>query len=767
MKLLPKSLLLILPFLAMPVWAINVDIDITAHGTHVEEPKPALLVFRPLAEQATAGKETPLRNLEQRVGIPWRGTVDLPPGIVWELTVRAEGYWVPPRMILSKEDQSTTKIRLFPTSKLHGSLRVPRSEPVPTELRIRFESTPGIEPLIPRSTLVCPVEDGAWQCEIPAGKLDLRLRARSFVSLFRWGVQVAADHALDVGRLDLRRGASITGFVEVPSGDLSESCTIEMKPLAAGPPVNRADIERRDKLSLKTNVDERGFFHLEGVQPGAYSLTASQDGFAPAELAPVTVVENSESELRWPLMLTIPATLAVDLDPATDPYGKTWSVKLLKAAGSNPGNLSVVDRASASREGRYSKRGLARGTYVLQVSDSSEGSFAWREIEVDSDGVSMMLRLEVVEIEGTIRLGGEPLAADLTFGGRSGTERIHMTSDDDGQFAGSLAREGSWKVYVEAPDEAIQRTVRLEVVSSESSGVANVEIDLPNTKIAGVVIDEFNGPVPDAVVTAVYPENFEFFTKTSDEKGRFRFSGMADGAVTLEASRQTDQQTRLVSESLLLQVEGDSAPEDLQLVVRPAVQINGQVLSAAGAVATASVIAQPVRLGRPNSSVVIPQATTDVSGHFELLVPPDVSGLEMIVMAPGHALSLTRVTGLPEGPVLIPVEQLGGHLTLQLEQPLTWDDPSGPTLLAYYDGIRVAATVLRRWASLNGQRNLDPRRFVMPNMPAGNYRWCWVFVRDYGAMVRPGWLPARNRCTEGFLGPYGDLHLELAEPEAN
>ena len=365
-----------------------------------------------------------------------------------------------------------------------------------------------------------------------------------------------------------------------------------------------------------------------------------------------------------------------------------------------------------------------------------------------------------------VTLGGEPLAAEMIFGGEFGSERVQMTSDEEGQFSGSIPREGSWKVYVEAPELEVRRTVRLEVEVGEGSGIARVEIDIPDNTIAGQVVDEFGEPVPEAAVTAFYPENFEVFSDVADEAGRFRFGGLAEGAVAFEAELQTDSRAKLISESTLLRVAEDGRSEDLRLVVRPAIQISGRILSAAGGVPGASVTAQPIRIGRANASVVVHQAATDVSGSFQLLAPPDVSGLEMIVMAPGHTHSLSRTTGLPEDPILIPVEQLGGRLVVQLDEPLVWDDPARPALLALHDGIRIAIPVLRQWATLNGERNLDPKRVVVPSLPAGDYRLCWVFVGDYLAMVGPGWSPPAGRCVGGYLSPYGELRLNMSSPKA-
>jgi len=73
-------------------------------------------------------------------------------------------------------------------------------------------------PAIPEDQVDCTLIQTRWLCHLPAGVLDVELRARSFVPIYLWNVAIPAGQEVDLGARALRSGASVAGFVQRPDG---------------------------------------------------------------------------------------------------------------------------------------------------------------------------------------------------------------------------------------------------------------------------------------------------------------------------------------------------------------------------------------------------------------------------------------------------------------------------------------------------------------------------------------------------------------------
>jgi len=73
------------------------------------------------------------------------------------------------------------------TATIYGAVKVKKGEAMPTELSVRFiAASVALSERLPVTQIKCPIQNGAWSCEVPAGVLDLRFRARRFMTEFRW-----------------------------------------------------------------------------------------------------------------------------------------------------------------------------------------------------------------------------------------------------------------------------------------------------------------------------------------------------------------------------------------------------------------------------------------------------------------------------------------------------------------------------------------------------------------------------------------------------
>lgn len=725
-----------------------------------EGASPAPITARLRAVPSTTGpQKTTIEPIDREIQIPGKLEIALDRSVVWEVSLEADGYWSPKGLV--GPGDSDVAITLWTTGEIAGIVQVEKGEKIPADLTIRFESSPepGKAQILPQQTVVCPIVEGAWACQVPAGKLDLRLRARSFVSHYRWGAIVPARGALKVGPLALRRGASIVGRVEVSEGAISpQGCRVELSPTTAGLSRSAEAKEQLGKLALSASVNERGFFHLEGVPPGSYVLTARQPGFAPAQIFPVSVFESSESEVRQPLILMKPLTLEVALDPALDPWSRPWEIQLFGHSAAS-GNLNDLGKGKASEEGLWTKPGLAPGEYSFHVVDSHGSSYAEQEIRLDRPSPPLQVKIPLVWVEGKVRIGEEPLAANLWFGGRHGKVSVLLRSDSDGEFSGALPREGDWEVDVDAAKPLVRRRFpQVAIRPLGDTGSAKVEIVLPDTKILGEVVQEDGAKVAKARVIAVelttaYPTALE-----TDAEGRFEVVGIPEGLLNLMADKAGSR-----SDEVAVQITEGATPPPVRLVLRKTQEISGTVVSSAGGVPGARVFALALS---PSSSGFVPkgsQSTTDAQGRFQIEVASSAAEVQIVVLPPGFAASLQRLQGIPKGPLEIRVDPRGGTLTFRPVDLGKPEDPASARLIVLLNGAFVDESLLRMWAEINGVRNADPGQLVIPQLPAGTYTACWARLSDAMQIFRSG-IPGSAACDSGSLSPGGELILEAPTP---
>jgi hypothetical protein len=739
-------------------------------------PVEATLVATPAGGRED-GEPAKLAPVERRIKVPWHGSLDLDARALWRLSVKAPRFWAAEGVAVPGRGAPLI-LTLWPTGTLSGTVQPPRGEGAPKELKVRFSPEPSEdqggpkEP--PEGTVDCPVQDLRWSCEVPAGRLDLRLRAAGFISDYRWGADLAAGKRLELGATALRRGASVVGFVEVEAGSLDPaSCKVWLDPVVQGLPPAYEDSERRQRLRESATVDERGFFHFQGIPPGSYEVTAVQPGLAPARQVPIPVEENSETQLRHRLVLQTPLTFSVEIDPPLDPFGGRWSLVLLPQRTPSSSSSRIVDQGQATQDGRYEKKGIPPGDYVLEVLDSHGSRSGWEELALDSTSGPIRVALDLTTVEGRVSLGEDPLAAKLAFGGRAGALRIEMTADDEGEFSGMLPKPGEWKVYVEAKKPSVRRTVKVDVEPEGGSGVARVEIRLPDSRIGGETVDEEGKPLPGAMVPAADPVAGEAVWTLSGEDGRFSFSGLEEGMVAVGAQREGPAGRTLEAAPQMMPIVQGRHTDDLRLVLRAMAEVSGRVVGGGRPVPGALVEAVPKKAGRELPFALAPEATTDVSGQFRLAVPAGTESIDLTVLPPGFVLTTATLAGLAREPVVLSVDERGGTLVLEADTGLAGADRSRPQPVVLFKGSVLDLSTLRQWAAINGEGKGDPSRLEVPHLPPGPYAACWLRLDDYlktipgqgaaqdslGALFRR--QAAAGRCASGELSAYGELSLAL------
>ncbi len=711
-----------------------------------ENPTTAVVTASPVLSRPA---DAPIDNVVAKSKVPGVATMDLRPDVTWRLTAEAEGLWSPELLLAPGLEPREASLRLVPTCRLVAHLEGPEGQRLSGSLSVRLR-TPTNDPAIQDAdqlVLECPVEEGPWRCEVPSGTFDVRLRAPGYLSHFYWKLTLPPRQDFDFGALRLQPGSSIVGWLVTEDGSqLGAGTKVVATPRSAGAGDPRAEVKHRS-LTVDAQVDDRGFFHLRGLSLGAYVLAAEQKGFVPLHSLPVMVGEASETELREPLVLTRPAQLRVYLDPPVDSHGEAWKLQLL-----NGNELEYSGPASAS--GTWTAPSLAPKPYMLMVTDSEGSRVTHERIEVEGPMMEHWLTLDLVEVEGLLTLGGEPLPGQLAFGGTSGVTSIKMQADEEGRFSGQLPKAGNWPVDVRSESPEVFRRLRaVEIEPSPGTRRARIEIELPATRLEGEVVDSDGGAIDGTTVLAVPvprqagdPAERPSYTRTRPG-GEFAFEGLAPAAYRLQALMVDPAGGELQSEPVEVDLLKEDPLQSVRLVIGPYLEFRGRLVAGSAGIPGADIWIIPIGTG---DGVFVPSARSGPDGRFDIRLPEGTETVEVTVFAPGFVL-YKEILAVAEGQeTLILVEQQGGGtLRIRPRDPIDLSMGRGLPSVVRADGIRFDLGTLSRWTLLNQGASFSEWAEI-PKMPAGGYTVCWprsaeTFKHDNESPCEDGYLPAYGR----------------------
>src|SRR5262249_5847479 len=104
--------------------------------------------------------------------------MELPEGTPWRLRAEAAGAWGKEELLVARQG-SRVALHLGPAGEVTGKISVESNLNPPSSLTLRFQTAPSAKPGLARQeSLLCPIQEGRFRCTVPAGRWDLRLRAR-------------------------------------------------------------------------------------------------------------------------------------------------------------------------------------------------------------------------------------------------------------------------------------------------------------------------------------------------------------------------------------------------------------------------------------------------------------------------------------------------------------------------------------------------------------------------------------------------------------
>jgi Carboxypeptidase regulatory-like domain len=677
----------------------------------------------------------------------------LSPGSSWEVSTELQGFWSPRKTVTVGLPGQPTQVSLdlWPLGRLSGRVNVQEKVVRPRKVLVKTLAVPAFlkRASSPQGALDCPVdEEGRWSCSLPAGMFDLVISAEGFTPHYRWRVEIPAGKTLSLGTVELQRGASVAGWVAVEGGMIDPSqCMVRLSPLLAGG-TDLSSALNLERTAIEGKVGRDGFFQITGLAPGNYVLEVRQPGYPPSRVSSVRVEPRSETFLRDPLLLKQALDLQFGISPALDWLGRPWRVQVVRTEGKVHPRPVVFD-GPADRAGLITVPGQSPGRFQVVVLDSL-GNRLHAEADVLVDGPAtarQFIAVDLVTLQGEIRLGDEPLAATLWFGGRSGRTSIKMESDEKGKFHGVLPRKGLWQIDIQAGKPAIRTRTRREV-KANGSGKADLEIALVDTRVFGRVLDERGRPVPKADV--VVESQGVTVLETTDAAGTFEARCLPEGPAWLgaESSRRTS------GRAVISLVDG-RAVGPIELRLRPVKKLSGKVVSSRG----------PVAGSRVSVSIAVPPegggtAITDPEGLFELDVPAIAQRAVAVVSAPGYALRAFDAP-LDGGPLSLAVSEEGGELEIALSRNPEELMARNLRLVLLQNGLEIPSFLLGRWVEHQGIPRESGQTLRLPDLAPGEYRVCLVPWQVQPAEGREAGSEGEATCDSGALPAGGTLSLKL------
>ncbi len=689
-----------------------------------------------------------------------------PAGSEAEASASVPGYWIRRETVTfgAANSRGEAKLTLWPLGRLVGELKRPDAKtPAPREILVTTLPPRGVprdqEP--PKGQLSCPVDPrGRFRCELPAATYDLTLSLSPYAPVYLWQAKVPAGRYLDLGSLALRRGASVVGWVTTDDGSPIDPrrCQVRLRPLEAAGRLDPRVVDQLEGSTIEANIGADGFFQLFGVRPGVYEIEAVLPPFAPARRSPVEVIEGAESSLREPLRFQPKTELALQVDPPRDWLGRPWRVQatrwIQKGVRSDWQNAW---EGATDAEGMAKLPNQAAGQYHVVIFDSRGSRFLDDE-SVVLEGLPAATRLEIrwIDLDGTVRLGREPLEADLRFGFTI-TDSPRFRSDAEGQFQGVLPKDGPWMVEIQAADGEFTSQVFAEV-EADRDGKASVSIELPDTRLFGRVTLPDGAPAAEAWVMLQAGE--VGMRIRADAEGRFNFRGLPPGSAFLQAERQRSPGVTLTAHTDALPLVADSSFGPVELRLAPSRTLRGRVVSALGAVVSAS-----LEIDAGDGLPIRSQARTDLTGEFSAEIPADATRARIAVLAPGRALQAFAVPVDTEPTLSLSAE--AGDVEVEAPWLPEAKGRERGMWIAVQNGILLPMPFLYQWVDLqNGDRTALGRegKIKIGQLPPAAYQFCNVTMTDLIAFQLTGAMPSGAVCAGGTLAAGGTLRLKVPKP---
>ncbi len=668
---------------------------------------------------------------------------------VWHVHTAAPGYFAVDSVVRIGQDVDSVTLQLWRTATISGKLAVGKDATIPASLTARWSaSDPGAsaEPA-PDGSSSCTVKENTFSCDVPLGEMNLRLRAPTYITHFRWKVRIHAPR-VDMGTLSLIHGASIVGRV-LASGRTGSPAGVTRVFIR---PVTYDGTQKAEALLATAARPDNGFFEFNGVSAGDYLIGAIRGRLRSREW-PVSVRASGESEMNSALVLEPPRKLRIAINPSRDQEGKTWKVSLSTFRAEHW--LDSARQSFAEHDGVSTWDDLLPARYMLSIGSHLRGTVLSKEIDLQDGPADLSVSIPSTSIKGTVRLGEKPISGVLTLGGRNASVSVPIDVAEDGTFSGVVPFDPKleWQVAFDSISPPIQATQSLRPMEMTEEEAWRLDVVLDGWGIDGNIVDAEGNPVAKAIVNISPADGQNPIMQVHPAAdGSFSIAGLATGTYSVEAKTFHRESSDPVS----VHVGNDDAAQPVRLVVTRDDEIKGHIVSAMGPIGGAQVFA----FSTDKSWIVSVPAMSAPDGSFQVPVPSGTQEVDFLVAPQGFPLKMVHLLVRHE-PLTVSVESNAGSLELDVpELRDSIDTPQG--VLAHRGAVRPVISFLgTRETVVSRGAVAGTTHLSVPMMEPGDYSLCAVPLQNFGALHAV--LPPKD-CVFGTLAPYGSLHLSAPPP---
>lgn len=391
----------------------------------------------------------------------------------------------------------------------------------------------------------------------------------------------------------------------------------------------------------------------------------------------------------------------------------------------------------------------------MEVRDEDGGRWWSETLDLTTAPEIVEISLDVVWVEGSVTLGGEPLAAKLEFGGRYGMRHIVIPTDNIGAFAGYLPEAGPWRIHVAAEAPRVRRGVKVLVEPTFPGGPARIDIELPATRLLVHVVDEDGEPTQGlATLRSLESPEERPVEQETDEDGDVEFAGLFEGAHRLEAFGEAG-----LAEPIDVELSEKRPDREVTLRLEAIRRLTLSLLSDSGPVVGgyATVLpADSLQLGG------VARLPPKADGTVVATLPKSTTAVLVTAGVPGYSFEITRLA-VPEDRAALSLSRDGGTLEVRVPADNAQDAPGVPWV-AYRNGGLAFWGELVLWARSNGQ-DWSEGRIEIPNLAPGLYTLCLMGDSyDAGAVYQGRSRPARCRTVGVYPGGFSQLELATTSP---
>lgn len=569
----------------------------------------------------------------------------------WRISVESERCWSDVRE-WTWDHGDRVVLNVFPGGEVSGTF-VSNSRP---QERLRATLF-----LPDETTTDCSLAFPKWSCHVPADvPFDLRLELPGVAAVHFWSVAVRPQEVRELEPQRLLAGASVSGWIHDPDGKPLSDARVVLTPFEPDAP----DEVKRVALRRTAKTNRRGFFQFALLPADDYQIVSHVEGFSPAIVPLVTVREGER--LEWPRAIShLPlASLELTVQPPTDPAGKPWVIELVEHTRVPAQESKQPLKRAASSAGQWSATGLRADLYRLNVRNASDSVMerAWVDLSAGGE-VTFNVQVSRFRVEGVLRVGDEPLQAEIRFATRAG-KMVRVITGEDGRFETAFPESGVWKPTVYYTIDGVRAEVNAPVVEipEVAEGPAQVDIELPAGRIRGKVI------LPDgtAVKAAVHIRSSDgilIAQQVTSASGAFTFIGLRKDGYALEAEGERGA----TPQPLSVRAQ-EKWTDELRVVLEPYRQLTAQILTPSGAAASGTVVDLSLDGGHSWTRQAV---RTD--GIFRYSVPAGVDAVQLIALTYAYPSAFVRVL-MNDSPVTIRLQRTGGLLRIKGRTPFVMRD---------------------------------------------------------------------------------------------